>query len=101
MRVKEFVRQWILSTPTIAQTPAGVEDLEAVQPEDENILVVTWSAPSDDGGSPVLDYSIEWLIGSTLTSMTVTAPVDSADVGCFFLYYYKRFDRRRTIPYPC
>ena len=66
----------MLSTPTI-QAPAGVEDLVVEQPENEDILVVTWSAPSDDGGRPVLDYSIEWLIGSTLTSMTT--PVGSEE----------------------
>ena len=57
----------ILSTPTI-QAPQAPQNLSIEQVD--NTLVVTWSAPSDDGGSPVLGYSIEWLIESTLTSMT-------------------------------
>ncbi|UCC92913.1 MAG: fibronectin type III domain-containing protein, partial [Thermoplasmata archaeon] len=51
----------------MADTPGPPTDLQATQ--EAGLVTLTWTAPEDDGGSPILEYNI--LRGDSIENLTV------------------------------
>ncbi|MCY4457947.1 MAG: fibronectin type III domain-containing protein, partial [Acidimicrobiaceae bacterium] len=44
-------------------TPGAVRDLVVTPGVDETTLDLTWKAPTDDGGTPITGYQVQWATG--------------------------------------
>ena len=57
-----------LAVPSaLAETPGPPTDLAGTQ--EAGLVTLTWVAPEDDGGSPILEYNI--LRGDSIENLTV------------------------------
>ena len=70
----------ITATPVAAATVPGVPTNVRVTPGDSE-LTVTWSSPSDDGGSPITAYVVTYRNGRSDTSITVGSGTRSYRIG--------------------
>ena len=62
------------ATAAVATTVLGEPRSVAVAPGRNHELVVTWTAPSDDGGSAIIGYKVQWKSGSEDYDGTAASP---------------------------
>lgn len=80
----ESVASNVVNVAVVAVTPTAPQNF-AVMPHISQTVRATWDAPSDDGGSAIVCYDIEWKSGaqafSSARRLTVGGAVRQADLG--------------------
>ncbi len=67
--------EWAMATGTPGTTPGMVSDLRAEPGASPGTINVMWTAPADDGGTPLTGYMILWAQGNNeQQSMTISNP---------------------------
>ena len=68
----DFIGEWSDEAENAPGTaPGQVRDFVVRQGVETGTLDLTWKAPTDDGGTPITSYKIQWAIGRKLVGTKV------------------------------